>query len=238
MLPAPPYALLLKKEAELFFHCLRHPREHPNIPVSPTLVLLPLASRAPAPAPTCLWRSPSNHSAPLEAFPGLVPSGSYLSCRAFPRQKPASRPHTGPTASWTLSSHTQRQQPTVTLAPDALGLKPWAAALRRQGSTTSGWRFATSQAPNCPGSPQASCVALVHPEPGPVPRTLPPCTIPHPTHFLSSLRPLTRKGLGVFAITQSYVFPFLEPGAQTPCSPPPDSGAQAPSTLIFQVQGI
>lgn len=50
----------------------------------PHKVLLPPASRAPAPAPTRPWRSPAKHPAPRHAFPGLVPPGSRLSCRAFP----------------------------------------------------------------------------------------------------------------------------------------------------------
>lgn len=152
------------------------------------------------PPPAHPWRSPSEHPAPLETPPDLVPSGSPLLQSLCP----------WPTASQTprlpCPPSTGCPRPQLCLLPDALGPQTLAPALQ-QGPTPSGWRFSTSQAPNCQGSAQASRVARFHAEPSPSRGLYPHPHLPRLTHFLSSPRPLTRKGLGVFARTQACIFP-------------------------------
>lgn len=160
---------------------------HRNTPVllSPPSRGFCLCSSGP-PTPTHPWKSPSQHSSPLKAFPDLVPSGSCLSRRASPTQKPGSKPHVSrpPRPSPHMPS-TSSPGPQRRLVLMLSGLKHWAPALKQQGSTTGKWHFTTSQAPNCQGSPQAFCAAFIHPQSGPVPGTLPPPS-PYPTLPTSS----------------------------------------------------
>ena len=230
MPPDPHCALLLKKPDPVVSHGLKRPHRCPRASHR--------TPSAPSAAPWCFRLCPPGPPAQPQHISGEVPpdtqllsdisrSGlirflsfpyldtqlqathpSYPQALYLPPVFPGPHPHPmtfGPAALWP-----QTPGPCTQIAGVSRHPMPYLSPLPRPQVAQP-----DSRPPEWPSSFQSQVPSLG--------------LYPHPTHFLSSSRPLTRKGLGVFCHHPALCFPSLEPSLSSPVHPPLDPGVQAPS---------